>query len=220
MGDLKKIFLFENVPDALIQALQSRDDVKSREFTKGESIYDPVHYQRCLGIILHGSVEVYNTDGQHRVLLNVLTAGQTFGVATIFYDAGFYVSHIVAKTRCEVLFIPQEALRSLFSQSIQAVENYIAFLSGRIYFLNRKIDSFTKESAEQRLAMYLADQAQSSEDGLVILPFGMNKLAELLSVGRASLYRAEQALCEKGLIERKGRSILVKDLDKLALLDD
>ncbi len=215
MVDLKKIFLFENVPDAPVQALLERDDVKSREFAKAESIYDPMHYQRCMGIILRGSVEVYNTVG-HRVLLNVLTVGQTFGVATIFYDAGFYVSHVVAKTRCEVLFIPQEALKALFLQSIEAVENYIAFLSGRIYFLNRKIDAFTKEGAEQRLAMYLADQAQSSKEGLVVLPFGMNKLAELLSVGRASLYRAEQALADKGLIERKGRSILILDLERLS----
>ena len=219
MVDLKKIFLFEGVPDAQVKALLGRDDVQQGEFAKGESIYDPLHYQRCMGIVLHGSLEVYNTVGQRRVLLNVLAAGQTFGVATIFYDAGFYVSHIVAKTRCEVLFIPQEALKALFAQSSQAVQNYIAFLSGRIYFLNRKIDSFTKEGAEQRLAMYLADQAQSSPEGFVELPFGMNKLAELLSIGRASLYRAEQALVEKGLIERKGRSIQILDLENLSKIE-
>ena len=142
--------------------------MKITAFSKGEAIYDQAHYQRCMGIVQSGTVEVYGTEGEHPVLLNVLTAGQTFGVATLFYDAGFYISRIDAKTRCEVLFIPQQALRSLFSQSMQAVENYIAFLSGRIYFLSRKIDAFTKGGAEQRLAMYLADQAQNTGEGFTV----------------------------------------------------
>jgi len=217
MERLKDNFLFDNVPAPDVKALLSREDVVEKAFTKGEVIYDPSHFERCMGIVLSGSVEVYNITGQHRVLLNVLKTGNTFGVATLFYDAGFYVSQIYAKTRCEVLFIPQEALRMLFSQSMQAVENYIAFLSGRIYFLNRKIDAFTKEGAEQRLAMYLADQAQRTAEGFqVVLPFGMNKLAALLSVGRASLYRAEQSLHEKGLIERRGRSIQILNMEKLS----
>ena len=212
-------FLFEHVPEDAMHALLARDDVKSATFKNGETIYDPQHYRRSMGIILSGNVEVYNTADAHTVLLNILSTGQTFGVATLFHDAGFYISHIVSKGRCEVLFIPQKALCALFRDSMQAVENYVAFLSGRIYFLNRKIDSFTRDSAQQRLAMYLADAAVKGEQGYVVrMPFGMNKLATLLSIGRASLYRAMQSLVESGLIERKGRLIHIKDLHKLSIL--
>ncbi len=219
IDSVRNNFLFENVREDAIEALLAREDVGCVAFEGGETIYDLHRYRRSMGIILSGRVEVYNETGSHAVLLNILSAGQTFGVATLFYDAGFYVSHIVAKSRCEVLFITQQALCALFHNDMQAVENYIAFLSGRIYFLNRKIDSFTRESAQQRLAMYLADAAVKTERGyLVRMPFGMNKLAALLSIGRASLYRAMQALIENGLIERTGRLIRIIDLHKLSIL--
>lgn len=219
MEDIRHNFLFDEVRRDAMEKLLAREDVLSVSFQSGETIYDPQHYRRSMGIILSGSVEVYNNTGSHAVLLNILSAGQTFGVASLFYDAGFYISHIVAKGRCKVLFIPQDALLALFRDDMHAVTNYIAFLSGRIYFLNRKIDSFTRESAQQRLAMYLADAAVKTQQGIIVrLPFGMNKLAALLSIGRASLYRAMQALIDDGLIERKGRLIHILDLHTLSIL--
>jgi CRP-like cAMP-binding protein len=112
------------------------------------------------------------------------------------------------------LFIPQDAIEELFSKSMLAVKNYIAFLAGRVQFLNRKIEGFTLDGATQRLAMYLIDH--SDTDGKVALPFGMNKLAAQLSIGRASLYRAEQILVQKGLIERSGRMIHILSLELLS----
>lgn len=214
IGRIRNHFLFKEVPEDIVKALLAHGDVKSAAFEGGDTICDPKHYLPSLGIVLAGTVEVYNSAGPHRVLLNVLPMGSTFGVATLFSDAQAYVSTIVAKGRCEVLFIPQDAIEELFSKSMQAVKNYIAFLAGRIQFLNRKIEGFTMDGATQRLAMYLVDH--SDTDGKVTLPFGMNKLAAQLSIGRASLYRAEQVLVQKGLIERSGRVIHILSQELLS----
>jgi DNA-binding IclR family transcriptional regulator len=44
----------------------------------------------------------------------------------------------------------------------------------------------------------------------------MSRLAELLGMGRASLYRAIDALCDEGLVEKQGKTILIRN--KPALL--
>ena len=89
--------------------------------------------------------------------------------------------------------------------------HYLDFLSGRIRFLNRKIGYLTAGSAERRLALYLA----SFQKQELVLKDSISSLSELLDIGRASLYRAFDALEEQGLIRREGRSILVPDLKAL-----
>ncbi|MFR7473244.1 MAG: Crp/Fnr family transcriptional regulator [Christensenellales bacterium] len=97
----------------------------------------------------------------------------------------------------------------LFGQSRRAMANYLSFLTGRIFYLNRRIDAYTGGSAECRLAMYLLDNQQDGVPPKVTLPFGMNKLAELLGIGRASLYRAMETLEKKGIVAREGKCIAI-----------
>ena len=80
--------------------------------------------------------------------------------------------------------------------------NYIRFLSGRIQFLNRKIDSFTAPDAEQALLSYLGQKPQGRVEGI-----SMVKLCEILNIGRTSLYRVMQQLEDSGKIKREGKTI-------------
>ncbi|MBQ5661825.1 MAG: winged helix-turn-helix domain-containing protein, partial [Clostridia bacterium] len=43
----------------------------------------------------------------------------------------------------------------------------------------------------------------------------ITSLSELLDIGRASLYRAFDKLCEDGLIEKDGRRIRIPDTEAL-----
>ena len=76
--------------------------------------------------------------------------------------------------------------------------NYIEFLSDRIRFLNKKIRFFTSGSAERRLALYL----DSFNEEKIELEAGMSAIADMLDIGRASLYRAFDKLTEDGFILR------------------
>ena len=77
------------------------------------------------------------------------------------------------------------------------------------------IYTLTAGSAERRLAVFLLDYEQ---DGVFIPPCPMNRLAELLGIGRASLYRAIDALCAEGLIEKQGKNIHLRNKDALLRL--
>ena len=217
LAELCTTFLFEGVPPEAASLLLRQNGVEVLSFSPGEVIYDAMHYRACMGFILSGQVEVYSALSERRTLLNILGRGRAFGVAAMFQSFGTYPTLIEAGRKCRILFIPQQALEKVFAVYVQVMRNYIGFLSGRIFFLNRKIDSYTTGRTTARLATYLMDQAVQDETGAyaVKLPAGMNKLAELLSMGRASLYRAEQELTEKKLVHRNGREVRILDMERL-----
>ena len=84
--------------------------------------------------------------------------------------------------------------------------SYIAFLSQRIRFLNRKIDSFTAPSAREALLRHLLE---IHRDGAAEITGGYSQLARTLNIGRASLYRALDALEAEGCIRRDGKCITI-----------
>ena len=93
----------------------------------------------------------------------------------------------------------------MFAQFPQVARNYIAFLSERIQFLNEKIGSFTAPTARVRLARWLAAQTSPVQVKSYMA------LANELNVGRASLYRALDALASQGVLKRQGACITVMD---------
>ena len=66
-------------------------------------------------------------------------------------------------------------------------------------------------SASSRLTMYIEDNA-SIQDGVMQLrlPCSLTDFAEMLGVGRASLYRTLDAMEAEGKITRRGRNIIIK----------
>ena len=83
---------------------------------------------------------------------------------------------------------------------------YIALLSEKILFLNRRIDTFTADDVSARLRGMLKDfWLRQGKGGAFTLPCSYTQLAALLNVGRASLYRALEQLEREGLFTREGR---------------
>lgn len=174
-------------------------------FQKGEPIYTQYHFQKSLGIVLEGEAAVKKDTG---TLLNLLKAGSCFGAAALFAPAEEYVTSIVAHKACKVVFISNEELTQLFRKYPDMALDYITFLSGRIQFLNQKIDSFTTPSAEEAVWQWILTHAD--EDGKAVAIGGFARLARELSIGRATLYRCLTQLEQEGKITKDGAEIMVR----------
>ena len=85
-------------------------------------------------------------------------------------------------------------------------------MSRKIVFLNKKISTLTAGTTEKKLALFLAE---NQHDGEFSQRISMTAIAEILSVGRASLYRALDSLEAEGLIHRNGKSIFIPDKNAL-----
>lgn len=168
-----------------------------------------------IGIIRSGTASVYSGDDCRRVLLRFISEGGLYGVSSLF-SASPQPTRIIAESKCRVLDLPREAVRGMLHEDAALLDAYLEFMSGRILFLNRKISCLSGGCAERRLALHLltlSDAAgAAADDGGkdVVLNCSFTELSRLLDIGRASLYRAFDALDAAGGARRgDGRHIRV-----------
>ena len=188
MDELKRLFLFRGLSDERIEALCA-DLPAPRRFARGEVIYDATHFERG----------VAESDG---VVRNRFQAGSVFGAAAVFGASGAYVSFIRAQTDAVVRFLPEAFLRECIRTEPVCAENYVAFLSERIRYLNHKIRQYTAPDAQTRVYRYLASSAD--KEGRLQLK-NLSEVTRLLGMGRTSLYRALGELEQSGVIRRDGK---------------
>ena len=197
-------------PDVLAKVLLP--DCRMATYDAGESIrqYDdpPV-----LCILTAGSASVHTPGEGSECLLRVLHTDDVFGVATLF-AASPAVTRVTAEQPTHVLIVSEAAVRALLTGTPAFALNYVAFLSDRIRFLNRRLACLGAGSAARRLAAWLD---ASIPDGAAEyeLPLSLSRLPDALGVSRASLYRALGELEAAGHIARSGRHISLPNRERM-----
>lgn len=193
-------------------ALLASPDVRTAEFADGGVLFAD-GTPTALGVLVRGGAEIIRAGTGGEVLLRTLGAGDVFGAATLFgrESAG---TQVRARGGACAVFLGRAAVEAVFAADPRTAIGYIAFLSEKIGFLNARLSTFTAESAEARLAGYILRAAAGRDAFVSVLP--LSRLAELLGLGRASLYRAFDALCAAGAIEKKQKNITIKDRAYLA----
>ena len=206
MDLLSRCFLFADIPADELPGLFA--GLSAVEYPAGAVIYSRTQFRKAVGVVLSGRLSAVKGKD---ILLNTLGPGGCFGVAALFCPAEDYVTTVRAKEPSKLVFLSDQWLTGLFRSYPQAAVSYIAFLSQRIRFLNRKIDSFTAPSAQESLFYHLVGTAR---DGKAEVVGGYSQLARTLNMGRASLYRALDALETEGRIRREGKIVyLLSDGD-------
>ena len=201
---LAEFFLLAPLPSQAREDLL--DTLEAAAFPKGEAIYSARHFRRCLGVLLEGKA-VVRTDGGP--ILRTLERGDCFGAAALFAPGEEYVTTVEARTPCRIAFLSDRQLEEIFRRFPSAAMAYITFLAGRVRFLNGKIHSFTRPSAEGALCLWLWERR--GEDGRVAVEGGYSRLARELNMGRASLYRSLNQLEERGFLRKEGPWITITD---------
>lgn len=203
------VLFIDSRPEAVANILeQGKAEVLS--LVGGEVILSPDAKEKKLGVLLSGKATVNTPDPSKKMLLRLLGVGEPFGFANLFSDEPF-VSVIRANGPCRVFLLSEETVRLLLEKDQAFLYRYLSFLSGRIRFLNMKIGYLTAGSAERRLALYLYSIGKRE----FRLPISISALSELLDVGRASLYRAFDRLCEDGYLQKNGRNFILPSPDDL-----
>ena len=198
---MRRSFLLHNVPEEGLEFCLSEAHIQQAR--RGEVLYSPERFQRCLGLVLSGRVRVSRKD----LFVAVLEKGDWFGAAALFNEREEFPSTLTALNECTVLFIPQQTIIQLMSRWPQAGENYVRYLSGRIGFLSDRLNSLAAGSAEEKVEQFL--QRSADENG--IFTGSATSIAQALGLGRASVYRAFETLEHGGVIIRDGKHIrLVK----------
>ena len=208
---LRRVF-GESFTAAHADALLASPAVQTADFADGAVLFAdgmPV----ALGVLVCGGAEIVRIGAGGEVLLRTLGAGDVFGAAMLFGRESVGTA-VRACGSTRAVFLPRMAVEAVFAADPRTARGYIAFLSAKIEFLNARLAIFTAESAEARLAGYLLRASGGRETFTPEMP--LSRLADLLGLGRASLYRAFDALCAAGAIEKEQRKIDIKNRAYLA----
>lgn len=202
---LSRHWLFDGVDAAALKRLLSGSEQLG--VARGETIYTPHHFRRCLGVLLSGRVRV----SKETLVVSTLSAGDLFGAAALFTDSEDYATTLTALTDCSLVLMPQAGVTGLLRESPVFAEHYVRYLSGRIQFLSGRLDAVSAGTAERKLGQYLLSNAD--EEGRITL--SATQLSARIGVGRATLYRAFETLERDGAIQRQGKSIRILCREKL-----
>ena len=191
--------LQENEKREIISALP-----EAEKFKKGEIVYSPESFRRAIGFVKSAV-----TSNSQQMVMKRIYAGSCFGAAAVFGTADAYVSTVSAAESSDICFITEETLVSLFEKHPVTAVNYIAFLSDRIRFLNKRLSVISCSDAENTVLKYLTLSAD--DNGYAVIPVSMTELSKMLGLGRASLYRSLEALEKRGSIIRENNKIKVTE---------
>lgn len=195
-------FLFSGLSTDRVEELLKSPAIEIRHYARGESVRTAEGAEAALGLILSGYALVEKREGGSVMRMSKLRQGDLFGAASIFCEERDYVAEITAQSSLWVLEIVETALSGMMREEPRVTENYIRYLTTRIRFLSSRIDSFVCGGTEQRVLLFLSNNA---EQGVCALPYGMDTLAKTLGMSRATLYRAIGELVSEGKLKRDGR---------------
>lgn len=206
---LKTFPVFGKAGKPALRHLVTEGGVRQIRVCEKQRINHEVHGIFC---IISGCAAVYSRDEERPVLLRYLHKGDLFGIASVYSENPAF-SLVEARTDTELLEVSREAVSELLGADQAFREAFVTFLSERVRFLNLRIACVSAGSAERKLGLYLCSVSSTDQ---FELPISMSDLANLLDLGRASLYRAFDKLISLGYIRRDGAHIELTD--RMALL--
>ena len=203
---LDNFFLFKNVDEKIFEKLLTYNGICEENFSSGEIMQNnSINSKLC--IILKGKAII--KSGDDGVIIRKLAKNDVFGAAALF-DSPHHLTIVKCVTDCTVISLTKEFVDFCIKTDANMAINYIEFLSKKISFLNSKINAYTAKSAENKLYAYLLQLPR--QENIIILPTDMSTLAKMIGIGRATLYRAFDKLEESGLIIRKDKNIIIKEV--------
>ena len=212
MFDLKNTFMFSgmNKPDA--DNLIKKITPCYKDYARSELIFSPETYDKRIGFVVDGECEVLrNSNGENKVIINILRKNDPFGVLSVFGENNFPTFVFARKKTC-ICFITDSDINLLLAQSSEVAINFIKFFANRVSYLNSKIETVTMTSVESKLASYLINKAETCG---ISFSFNFKRCSECISVGRSSVYRAMENLKYAGCISAENKIIRIINKNKL-----
>lgn len=203
---LQTLPLFAGVSDALIESIPAREGFCVCVYEAGAYVAKSGDTARRLGILCEGTAEVNKKTHGAPMLMSVLRKGDLTGASTLFLEGAAAENDLYTKEGCTLLYLSEPLLRALMRESFTLTENYMRYLTERVHFLTKRIESIASPTAADKLYRHAKQNAVA---GVFRPPRSMAALATTLSLSRASLYRAISELQSAGLIQCENKVIRI-----------
>jgi CRP-like cAMP-binding protein len=194
-------------------------------YKKGEIIFREGAYPAGIFFIKEGKAKKYklDKDGKEQIIY-VANKGELIGYHAILAEDRYPDSGAVLEESV-VAFIPREDFLETLEHSDVLNRRLLKTLSHEFAVLANSLSLFTQKSVRERLALQLIVLREkykvNFEPGMpVAINMGRDDLASLVGTARENVVRVLSEFKEAGIVETKGRKIIVLNVKPLIKIAD
>ncbi|HBT96509.1 MAG TPA: transcriptional regulator [Desulfobulbaceae bacterium] len=206
--------LFDGLPPEQL-AVVAAIAVEKR-YERGESIFAEGDDGAGFYLVADGKVKIFKlSPGGKEHILHIFGPGEPFGEVAVFRGWPFPANaETLAASR--LLYFPRREFTRLLADSAIAI-NLLALMALRLRRFADQIENLSLKEVPSRLASYLLYLSEEQENrAQVRLDISKGQLASLLGTTPETLSRIFAKMTEEGLIEVRGRVILLRNISNLA----
>lgn len=215
---LEGIAIFADLPADRSERIQQR--CSWRRYEPGDPIVDYLDTSDDVYFIAEGEtrVTIYSRVGKV-VSFRELGAGEIFGEYPAI-DRGPRSASVEARTRCLVASMPAAAFRELLQTEPVVAQALLVQFVTRIRALTTRVYEFSILAVKNRIQaelLRLASLGPRDGESARIVPAPTHvEIASRVSTHREAVTRELSRLARIGIIERRGGTLLVKNVEQLA----
>lgn len=219
-NSLKGIAAFASLPSDAIERIERRCAWK--RYTPEEPILDYLDKSDDVFFIALGEVRVtiYSTVGK-AVSFREMGTGEIFGEFPAI-DGGPRSASVEARTKCLVASMPGSTFRELLETEPGLANALLPRLTKTIRALTTRVYEFSTLAVNNRIQaelLRLASVGPREGNAARIVPAPTHvEIASRVSTHREAVTRELNRLSRIGIIERRGGTLLVMDVDRLAAM--
>ncbi len=216
--DFESESIFADLPPGDFDVLMARKSEQA--YKKGEIIFREGGYPTGIFHIVNGMAKKYKVDGEGREqIIYVANTGELLGYHAILSGDSYPDSAAVLEDST-ITFIPKEDFLAAINQSDVLNRRLLKTLSHEFAVLANGLTMFAQKSVRERLALQLIVVREKYKvefrPGLPVeINMSRDDLANLVGTARENVVRMLSEFKEEGIVETRGRRIIVLDVKKL-----
>ncbi|WP_168798583.1 MULTISPECIES: Crp/Fnr family transcriptional regulator [Oxalobacteraceae] len=166
-------------------------------------------------IVVYGQVKIGfdRKDGSEKTLA-ILGQNKCFGLGEMLLDRA-HLAFVKTTTDSMLLHTSREKVLEVAKENFPFAQELMVCVGRQLYTLVRDIESYSLQTAKQRLAGYLLRQSQYQAGDCVELIASKTLIASRLSLTPETLSRLLHDFSSDGLISVTGRRIKILDYERM-----
>jgi len=187
---------------------------------KGEVVFREGTLPSGIYYVKEGKIKKYKVDREGREqIIYIANTGELIGYHAILSESR-YPDSAAALEETELIFIPKEDFLSALNNSSILKTRLLKLLSHEFSVLANSVSLFAQRTVRERLALQLIVLREkykvNFKEGMPVeINMGRDDLASLAGTARENVVRVLSEFKADGILETKGRKIIVKDVNQL-----
>ncbi|MBC9912589.1 Crp/Fnr family transcriptional regulator [Chitinophaga varians] len=187
-----------------------------RTYEQHEILFREGAFPSGIFYIVKGKVKKYKADREGKEQIVTLAhTGQLLGYHAVLSEER-YPDTAAALEKSTIAFIPKEDFLDALDHSSLLTTRLLTTLSHEFAVLVNNLTMFAQKTVRERLALQLLIMREKFRDDAINL--NREDLANLVGTARENVIRALTAFREEGIVETRGRKIIIRDVDKLMVI--